>query len=135
MKKYFSVGLAVLCLPLTSCFDSCGVYPGNDELAKNRQISIASWNVQALFDGSDEGIEYEDYRPTNGWNAEKYEARLTAIAAALDGVCERGPDVAVLIEVENSGVIDTLGNNYFKKNGYVLRLLPEIRDIRLVWGF
>jgi endonuclease/exonuclease/phosphatase family metal-dependent hydrolase len=118
--KYFLPAVLVFCLMpvFTSCFGSCGLYPGEDEISKDRTIGIASWNVQALFDGTDEGIEYEEYRSGSGWNGEKYEARVNGISAAINGIRENGPDVVVLIELENAAVLEALSKASPKKNGY-----------------
>ena len=60
MKKYVFLTVTVSFFPLLcSCFGSCGIYPGQDELGKDKTMSIMSWNVQALFDGNDDGVEYD----------------------------------------------------------------------------
>lgn len=92
------------------------MYP--DEKLDGSSLSLASWNVQALFDGVDEGVEYDEYRAASGWNEEKYKSRLTLISDAATGVYENGPDVLALIEVENSLVLDALANDGLKKSKY-----------------
>ncbi|MDR2521141.1 MAG: endonuclease/exonuclease/phosphatase family protein [Spirochaetaceae bacterium] len=122
MKKYVFLTVTVSFFPLLcSCFGSCGIYPGEDELGKDKTISIMSWNVQALFDGNDDGIEYDEYRASGGWNAEKYQARLASVAGALAATGENGPDVVVLLELENAGVLENLGGGGQKMRGYPYR--------------
>jgi hypothetical protein len=87
--------------------------PGNDA------FSVLSWNVEALFDGGDDGLEYYEYREAQGWNEEKYRARLTAIAKAFkQGLGAEKPDAAVFIELENKGVLDLLAGEYLTEFGY-----------------
>lgn len=71
-------------------------------------LTIASWNVQALFDGSDDGFEYAEYTSGAGWNDEKYRARLNALTTAIKGGTGGegfNPDILALIEVEHSGIL------------------------------
>ncbi|MDR0550787.1 MAG: endonuclease/exonuclease/phosphatase family protein [Spirochaetaceae bacterium] len=119
MKKNYLLALTALTLPLFfSCFGSCGTYTGAEVPVKNQTLSVASWNVQALFDGNDDGIEYEEYRHSSGWNAEKYEARLMAVSDGVNRMRENGPDVTVFIELENGAILDTLAGDYLKKSNY-----------------
>lgn len=110
-------GLLAVCTVFVSCFDSCDVYPGFGK-SGGRDISVVSWNVQAMFDGKDDGWEYEEYRDGSGWNVEKYEGRLNSIARAIQGAGEKTPDVIVLIEVENRGVMEALHRAGLDKAGY-----------------
>jgi endonuclease/exonuclease/phosphatase family metal-dependent hydrolase len=71
-------------------------------------LTIVSWNIQAMFDGADNGFEYDEYKNAAGWNKEKYEARLTNISKAIKE--KLTPDILALIEVENSGVLEDLSN-------------------------
>jgi endonuclease/exonuclease/phosphatase family metal-dependent hydrolase len=75
--------------------------------------------VEALFDGHDDGIEYAEYRMSQGWSEEKYRSRLTAIAEAFQQAEEDAPDVAVFIELENEGVLELLAGEYLAKYGYL----------------
>jgi endonuclease/exonuclease/phosphatase family metal-dependent hydrolase len=70
--------------------------------AAQRELSVLSWNVQALFDGEESGSEYSDYGETAGWSAEKYAARLTSLAKGIGQVPSGFPDVLALMEIENS---------------------------------
>ena len=70
----------------------------------------AERNVEALFDGTDQGNEYGDYTGDAGWTEEKYRARLNGIAGALKGSEDEGlgADILALIEVENAEVLRDL---------------------------
>jgi endonuclease/exonuclease/phosphatase family metal-dependent hydrolase len=74
---------------------------------KADSLVIMTWNVEALFDGEDDGIEYNDYRESAGWTAEKYRGRLNVIAAAI-GTMERKPDIIAFQEIESALVINDL---------------------------
>jgi len=95
---------AVVLLALAAGCAGCNT-PGTEERAseKSDSIAIMTWNVMALFDGVDEGIEYEDYRESAGWTAEKYRGRLNIIAGAIGGM-ERKPDIIALQEIESAVV-------------------------------
>jgi endonuclease/exonuclease/phosphatase family metal-dependent hydrolase len=74
---------------------------------KKDSLAIMTWNMQALFDGVDEGIEYEDYRESAGWTPEKYRGRLNIIAGAIGGM-GRKPDIIALQEIESAVVVNDL---------------------------
>ncbi|MDR1507430.1 MAG: endonuclease/exonuclease/phosphatase family protein [Treponema sp.] len=86
-------------------------------------LVLASWNVQAVFDGKDSGEEYAEYRAGSGWTDEKYRARVNGIAEAVKtlGGAEAGgknktPDIIAVVEIENEGVLEDIaaapGMNY-----------------------
>ena len=70
-------------------------------------MAIMTWNIQTLFDGVENGTEYDDYRETAGWTREKYRGRLNVIANAIGGM-ERKPDIIALQEVESAQVLEDL---------------------------
>ncbi|MDR0638186.1 MAG: hypothetical protein LBG27_04665 [Spirochaetaceae bacterium] len=98
-----------LMLPV-ACADSARSAP--------ESLSVLTWNVEALFDGHDDGNEYAEYRAAQGWNEEKYRARLTAIAKAFGQIEGGPPDAAVFIELENESVLDLLAEEYLSQHGY-----------------
>jgi len=106
MKHYYRIITAVLVLFLGGCS-----FAEQEEGA--RQLIIASWNVQNLFDGSDNGFEYAEFKNSAGWNVEKYQARLNGISNALNGENGVKPHILTLIEVENEAVVRELAENYF----------------------
>jgi endonuclease/exonuclease/phosphatase family metal-dependent hydrolase len=110
--------LLVFFLPAASCVGSCDVYTDSADGKNLSGLSIATWNLQALFDGQDDGVEYEEYSAANGWNNEKYLARLNSFSKAIAGIEKKGPDIIALIEVENGAVLDRLGGEYLKDSGY-----------------
>jgi endonuclease/exonuclease/phosphatase family metal-dependent hydrolase len=73
-----------------------------------RELSILSWNVQALFDGEESGGEYSDYAETAGWSEEKYTARLNSISAGIGQIPAGLPDILALVEIENLQTLEDL---------------------------
>jgi endonuclease/exonuclease/phosphatase family metal-dependent hydrolase len=121
-------GIIILETWLTGCASSCDL-PASPEgavPAKNRDgatLTIATWNLQALFDGSESGMEYDEYRTRTGWTEEKYQARLTALTRAAesmasDGKKEGPPDILAFQELENPGVLKTLAEESLAGKGY-----------------
>ena len=76
--------------------------PGN-----SNSIAIMTWNIQSLFDGVEDGTEYDEFREAAGWSNEKYRGRLNVIAGAIGGM-GRKPDIIALQEVESARVIADL---------------------------
>jgi endonuclease/exonuclease/phosphatase family metal-dependent hydrolase len=104
----FLLGAAAGLLPL-GCANQTPAYSA---------LSVLAWNVEALFDGHDDGTEYAEYRAAQGWGEEKFRSRLTAIAKAVGQMKNGPPDVAVFIELENEGVLDLLSEKYLAEAGY-----------------
>jgi endonuclease/exonuclease/phosphatase family metal-dependent hydrolase len=89
----------------------CSLTGPETDASRTGNLVIASWNVQALFDGGDNGFEYDEYKNDAGWTDEKYRARLIGIAGAIKGANgDEGlnPDILALIEVENPAVLRDL---------------------------
>jgi endonuclease/exonuclease/phosphatase family metal-dependent hydrolase len=78
-------------------------------------MSIVTWNVQALFDGTETGDEYGEYAASSGWSEEKYLARLTSLSQGID---QMNPDILAMIEVENPQILETLVSGLLAKQGY-----------------
>ena len=74
---------------------------------KPDSIAIMTWNVQLLFDGAENGTEYDGFTSASGWNQEKYRGRLNVIAGAI-GSMERKPDIVALQEIESAQVMADL---------------------------
>ncbi|MDR0684438.1 MAG: endonuclease/exonuclease/phosphatase family protein [Spirochaetaceae bacterium] len=109
----------LLVLPMAaSCVGSCDVYTGILVGSAPSDLSVATWNLQALFDGRDDGVEYDEYSGSNGWNNEKYLARLNTFSKAISSIGKNGPDIIALIEVENAAVLENLADEYLADNAY-----------------
>jgi endonuclease/exonuclease/phosphatase family metal-dependent hydrolase len=118
MKKNIQALLcAALLLALVGGCASCdSSITGANAPENPASLAIMTWNVQALFDGTDHGIEYDEYRASAGWTQEKYRGRLNIIAAAIGGL-ERKPDIIALQELESPIVVIDLAAT-LSKHGY-----------------
>ncbi|MDR1059271.1 MAG: endonuclease/exonuclease/phosphatase family protein [Treponema sp.] len=118
--KWLLINLVLLC----RCEPISGP-DGNVRASEDARLFTAlSWNVQALFDGTETGSEYDDYKSQTGWSAEKYEARLNSFSRAIQELFKTGeinqaegmPDLIGLMEVENLKVLEDLSRRI--KGGY-----------------
>jgi endonuclease/exonuclease/phosphatase family metal-dependent hydrolase len=101
------------------CLSGCNLFsnsPGGE--FDSQTLNIAAWNVQALFDGKDDGFEYDEYLTSAGWSREKYRARITALGQAVGELMPQGPDLLALVEVENAGVLEDFAREPRGQFGY-----------------
>ncbi|MDR0410762.1 MAG: endonuclease/exonuclease/phosphatase family protein [Treponema sp.] len=113
MRRWLLFFMAALVLVGCSVCENGQAVGGNK--ADAGVLTIISWNVQAVFDGKEDGVEYREY--TDGWIQEKYLARLNTIGAALDSIGVI-PDILNLVEVENADVLEDLSKGALAKHGY-----------------
>ena len=66
-----------------------------------RTITVVSYNVQNLFDATDDGGEYRAFTRAGGWTSDLYAAKLRAIGSALRAAEAAGADLVALQEVEH----------------------------------
>jgi endonuclease/exonuclease/phosphatase family metal-dependent hydrolase len=109
---YKNIPLAVVPLMLL-CLGTCEGTASQQ--AEPSELTLAVWNVQTLFDGTEDGDEYLEY--TRGWNSEKYQARLNALSQAIERMGQT-PDIIGLVEVENAGVLEDFVRGPLAKHGY-----------------
>jgi endonuclease/exonuclease/phosphatase family metal-dependent hydrolase len=95
----------------------CGITPPPGQGAAETLV-ILSWNIQALFDGLESGLEFEEYREAGGWSEEKYQARLIAISQAVLALGPQTPDILALQEVENPAILRSLAEGPLANQGY-----------------
>jgi endonuclease/exonuclease/phosphatase family metal-dependent hydrolase len=115
MNRRLSFFMMSLILGVCSACESWFEQATGKDKANPDVLSIVLWNVQAVFDGKEDGVEYKEY--TDGWTREKYLARLNTIGAALDSIGTT-PDVLALVEIENSDVLEDLSKGTLVKHGY-----------------
>ncbi|MCX7656022.1 MAG: endonuclease/exonuclease/phosphatase family protein [Treponemataceae bacterium] len=96
---------------------SCEIVYGSRKQSSQGQLTLVTWNLQALFDGSETGTEYIDYRNSKGWTEEKYLERITQIQDALNNWIPQTPDILALEEIENREVLEAI-NACFKEKAY-----------------
>lgn len=112
------VVIMVACVALAAC-GGCETGSGSSGSGKaSGRLSVAAWNVQALFDGHEDGTEYEEYSGAAGWKDDAYRERLKKIGQAVALIAEGGPDVLALIETENAAVDRDLASGPLAGFGY-----------------
>lgn len=112
-----------LCLSLAACLPSCSSIGQRAALPR---ITVMSYNVDNLFDASDGGLEYPEFRVSSGkWDDARYRSRLERLAEVLRAAAPdtRGPDVACLVEVENLRVLEDLRRGQLSSSGYTRSVL------------
>ncbi|MDR1987022.1 MAG: endonuclease/exonuclease/phosphatase family protein [Treponema sp.] len=112
-------GAALFCiLPFWGGCTVPGTGSGSQDQKSSGLLTLVTWNVQALFDGNETGIEYDTYLQAAGWTDEKYRARLNALAQAVGRMAGKGPDILGLEEIENIQVLEDLRGGPLAESGY-----------------
>lgn len=71
-----------------------------------KSFTVASYNVQNLFDDVNQGSEYEDYKlNTHNWTSEMSQIKLNHTAEAI---CDINSDIIGLQEIENAHILRKL---------------------------
>jgi len=104
----------VVVLVLAGC---TGSERGGKEAQTASRLTLMTWNVHNLFDGNDDGFEYNEFRQSAGWSQEKYLGRLNSISSAIDKI-ENKPDVIILQEIESLKVLEDLSLSINKGYSY-----------------
>jgi len=78
-----------------------------EEEPVRRSVIMMTWNVHNLFDGKDNGHEYDEFLESSGWSTEKYLGRINVISAAIGSV-EPKPDIILLQEIESLKILEDL---------------------------
>ena len=104
LKKLFGFALPGIFIMLLSAACELGNQTENE---KPHSISIMTWNLQALFDGIDNGSEYDDYLMSAGWSNDKYLGRISIVSKALNDM-DVMPDIIAFQEIESEIVINDL---------------------------
>lgn len=100
----------------------CGllIFPGcRFQVGKKENLNFLSYNVQTFFDSTKNGNEYSEFTSASSkWSGEKYEERLDRLSSTILNSCNGGPDIALLIEVENRDVVYDLCSRFSSKYSY-----------------
>ena len=92
-------------------------------------LTVVSYNVQNLYDATDDGGEYREFTAAGGWNEALYTAKLRAIGSALRRAVPAGADLVALQEVEHAGAARRLVSLELSRQGYRhLAWLPDPRS-------
>ena len=97
----FSVFTAVFLIFCGSCSFT---EPKTETLSADSSIVLMTWNAHNLFDGKDDGDEYDEFKESAGWSTEKYLGRVNSISAAI-GSIEPKPDLIILQEIESLKIL------------------------------
>ena len=96
---------------------------------RGRDIYVLTYNVCNLFDAEVNGSEYDEYNPEKGaWTEDLYALRLANTAEVIRASCPGGPDLVLLQEIENSGVIKDLAETHLKDLRYQTYTAPSVKD-------
>ena len=85
---------------------------------QGRTLTVVSYNVQNLYDATDDGGEYREFTAAGGWNEALYTAKLRAIGSALRAAVPGGADLVALQEVEHYGAARRLVHLELARHGY-----------------
>ncbi len=124
--QYASVGFVLtgiaLLLILAACSPGCTLQGAE----QSDTLVIMSWNVENLFDGTDNGTEYQEFDPgTGNWDTARYHVRLAAVSRLILELADPRPDIICLQEVEHKGVVNDLISHYLGKAGYTYSAVTE----------
>jgi endonuclease/exonuclease/phosphatase family metal-dependent hydrolase len=107
MKKQ-KFGIVILVALFLAGCAGCTVPEGEEAVPGS--ITIMTWNVHNLFDGEDNGYEYEEFLQSSGWSEEKFLGRINTISDAINRI-DPLPDIIILQEIESLAVIEALINS------------------------
>ncbi|CZE48915.1 endonuclease/exonuclease/phosphatase family protein [Campylobacter geochelonis] len=112
MKKLLAlIFLSIVVFASAFKFDTQSVSNTSNETPK-KELKIATFNVENLFDGQNNGNEYSDFKiGKSNWSNEKYLRKLDRLSSLLK---ELDADIIGLQEIENMQVLSNLA----KKSGY-----------------
>jgi endonuclease/exonuclease/phosphatase family metal-dependent hydrolase len=69
-------------------------------------LTVMSYNVENMFDMTDNGDEYPEYKPNAcNWTQNTFHTKLSNIASVIAAI---NPQIAVLVEVENENTVREL---------------------------
>ncbi len=80
-------------------------------------LTVASYNVQLLFDDIDDGDEFSPFRKYEGWNTEKYTRRLERLRQMVKSHIDA--DITFVQEIESEKVLEDLLDSTLVRRGYV----------------
>ena len=106
-KMYFGCVMLAVFLLLGGC-NPAEIKPENR--LEDRSIVLMTWNAHNLFDGKDDGNEYDEFKESAGWSTEKYLGRINTITAAI-GAVEPKPDIIMLQEIESLKILEDLAQS------------------------
>ena len=108
MKKSLILVFAIVIISWTKCSPL-------PEPREPLSIHIMSFNVENMFDGTEQGSEYPKFNPKNGnWTEKDYMGKLRQISRVTMDATSDGPDIIGFQEIENKGILTELTKGYLK---------------------
>lgn len=116
-------------LLVAALVSSCSLWP---DPRPDRQLTIASWNVENLFDEVRDGGEYPEFDPERGWSRSQFWGRCQSLATVIRQLAPSGPDVLALQEVEGAHALETLNQRFLSDLGYRYAMIapPTVAGIK-----
>ena len=105
--KYF---LLILLFILTSCRQDVITIPDS--------LTVITYNLYNMFDSSDDGTEYAQYRPQSGYTARDAHKRCELYSALLRRM-DFDADVMIFQEVESEKVLEAILDSGMRRRGYL----------------
>ena len=128
----FFFTLSIFLLYFISC-TRC-VLPGTDGFSDS--IVLMSYNVQNIFDDTDNGTEYPEFDPSvSEWGTSQYNTRLFNLSEIIRRSVSGGPDLIALQEIENKRVAEDLVEDYLKGMGYNYIIVTDTENSAIQLGF
>jgi endonuclease/exonuclease/phosphatase family metal-dependent hydrolase len=124
MKKLFFHPCLACLLLIAAVLGACGILAikQKETSVSADTVTLMTWNLQNLFDGTDLETKYDEFRESAGWNNEKYQGRINTIKQAIGSIGQK-PDILIFEEIENlevlkdiSAVLDGQVQAHFVKN-------------------
>ncbi|MFC5271717.1 endonuclease/exonuclease/phosphatase family protein [Adhaeribacter terreus] len=107
----YPVKFAAGCL-LASALFSCQKTPSTTPAAAPKEISVAFYNLENLFDTeNDPNKDDEEFLPASNsnWTPERYQQKLTNLASVIEKLGDAdGPEILGVCEIENRRVLEDL---------------------------
>ena len=109
MKNFLWAGLSLFAAVLPA-LAGCVLPEAGTEGGSAGTLTLMTWNVNNLFDGADNGYEYDEFLQSSGWSAEKYLGRINSVSGAI-GKVEPQPDIIMFQEIESSAVLEDIAGS------------------------
>jgi predicted extracellular nuclease len=131
----YPVKFAAGCL-LASALFSCQKTPSTSPAAAPKEISVAFYNLENLFDTEDDpNKDDQEFLPTSDskWTPERYQQKLTNMASVIEKLGDAdGPEILGVCEIENRKVLEDLAAQptLASRNYKVIHFeSPDVRSI------
>ena len=121
--------LLLYCSYFSTGCDSCITGSWSTGNTGDAVITLVSYNVMNLFDGSVDGTEYNEFNPAaSEWNTDAYHARLKALRQVLFEKIPNKPDIIVLQEIEHIGVLEDFKTWYLDAGEFAWTAATQMKD-------